>query len=159
MAVLPPLPTSIDRARLELMVTSDGQEARITGRLDVRSVADIRLALHRALAEGRGDLRLDLDEAELGDRAALGLLVECHVRARRLGRRLVLGELSPRTERLLRAARLIAATRSGASTPASGRGSATAGDAAYRAAHDARLDRDGRHVLPAEDETVAALTG
>ncbi len=137
MAALPPLPTSIDRARLELIVTSDdGQEARITGRLDVRSVADIRLALHRALAEGRGDLRLDLDDAELGDRAALGLLVECHVRARRLGRRLVLGELSPRTERLLRAARLIAATPSGA-----------------------RYVRDGAHVLPGEDETVAALTG
>ena len=127
MVALPPLPTSTDRARLELMVTSDGQEARITGRLDVRSVADIRLVLHRALAEGRGDLRLDLDEAELGDRAALGLLVECSLRARRLDRRLVLGELTPRTERLLRAARLIAGAPSGASLAGLGAGRGTGG--------------------------------
>lgn len=139
MAVLPPLATGTDAARLELIVTADGQRARITGRLDVRSVADIRLALHRALADGCGDLRLDLDEAELGDRAALGLLVECHLRARRLGRRLVLGRLTPRTERLLRAARLISAS---ATDPASGM----------------RGGRDGARVPTADDGTVAVLS-
>ena len=145
MADAPLLPTSVDRARLELIVTASGQEARITGRIDVRSVADIRLSLHRALAEGRGDLRLDLDDAELGDRAALGLLVECHLRARRLGRRLVLGELSPRTERLLRAARLI--------------GAPVSASAAGAAAHRASAERDEAHARATQVDTVAALTG
>lgn len=128
-----PLPSSVTPARVDLVVTPLGQGARITGRLDARSVADIRLTLHRALAEGCGDLRLDLEEAELGDRAALGLLLECHLRARRQGRRLVLGQLTPRTERLLRAARLIAAP------PAAG--------------------RDVAHVPRADADTVVALTG
>lgn len=133
-----------DRARVDLVVTPLGQGARITGRLDARSVADIWLALHRALAEGCGDLRLDLEEAELGDRAALGLLLECHLRARRQGRRLVLGQLTPRTERLLRAARLLAAAPAGTSTlehtPAGTQG------------------RDPAPTPGAPDPTVVALT-
>lgn len=87
-------------------VTAPGQELTIDGRLDVRSAADLRLALHEAISSGRGDLHLHLGQAEIGDATGLGVLVESHYRARREGRRLVLGDLTPRTERLLRATRL-----------------------------------------------------
>ncbi len=86
--------------------TSRGQEVVIEGRLDVRTAADLRLALHEAIATGSGDLHLHLGAAEIGDATGLGVLVESHHRARREGRRLVLAEVTPRTERLLRATRL-----------------------------------------------------
>jgi anti-anti-sigma factor len=86
--------------------TARGQEVTIDGRVDVHTVPDLRLALHAFIAEGSGDLYLHLGAAEIADATGIGLLVECHNRARRSGRRLVLGQLTPRTERLLRAVRL-----------------------------------------------------
>ncbi len=93
-------------AAVRLVVTPRGQEATVEGRIDVHTVADVRLALQSMIAEGRGDLYLHLGAAEIGDATGIGVLVEVHRRARRSGRRLVLGEVTPRTERLLRAARL-----------------------------------------------------
>ena len=83
-----------------------GQEVVLEGRIDVRSAADLRLALHAAIAGGTGDLYLHLGNVEIGDATGLGVLLECHRRARREGRRLVLAGITPRTSRLLRAARL-----------------------------------------------------
>ena len=56
-------------------------------------------------AEG-DDLRLDLGSLSLRDPAMLGLFLEVHRRSHRFSRRLVLTNVSPRTERLLRITRL-----------------------------------------------------
>ncbi|HET8601026.1 MAG TPA: STAS domain-containing protein [Segeticoccus sp.] len=89
-------------------VTEDhlGRELTVSGRLDVHTVADVRLLLHRAVDDGDGDLLLHLRHAEVGDATGLGVIVGAHNRARRAGRRLVLVDASPRLERLLRASRL-----------------------------------------------------
>jgi anti-anti-sigma factor len=47
-----------------------------------------------------------LAQAEVHDAAGLGVIVGVHHRARRVGRRLVLVDVSPRLDRLLRASRL-----------------------------------------------------
>lgn len=83
-----------------------GQLVVLRGRLDSRTAADVRLALHAALDSGVGDLRVDLAEALVGDATGLGLVVGVHRRAARSGRRLVLVGVDARTERLIRAARL-----------------------------------------------------
>ena len=83
-----------------------GQEVFVAGRLDVRTVGDVRLALHDILERGVGDLLLHLAEAEVHDATGLGVIVGVHHRARRVGRRLVLVDVSPRLDRLLRASRL-----------------------------------------------------
>ena len=79
---------------------------RVAGRLDARSVGQLRDELHRQLAAGHGQLVLDLSAAEIGDATALALLAGTHHRARRAGQRLVLGSMSARTARLLRLAHL-----------------------------------------------------
>lgn len=91
---------------VQVVVSSRGQEVFLEGRIDVRSAPDVRLDLHAAIAGGVGDLFLHLGDVEIGDATGLGVLVECHRRARREGRRLVLASVTPRTERLLRASRL-----------------------------------------------------
>jgi anti-anti-sigma factor len=83
-----------------------GQEVSVSGRLDVNSVAEVRLALHGILDRGAGDLLIRLAQAEVHDTTGLGLILGVHHRARRQGRRLVLVEVSPRLDRLLRASRL-----------------------------------------------------
>jgi len=83
-----------------------GQEVSVVGRLDVHTVAEVRLALHDILARGTGDLLIHLAEAEVQDATGLGVIVGVHHRARRVGRRLVLVDVSPRLDRLLRASRL-----------------------------------------------------
>lgn len=89
-------------------VTEDswGREATVSGRLDVHTVADVRLRLHDIVDRGEGDLLLHLAHAEVGDATGLGVIVGAHHRARRAGRRLVLVDASPRLERLLRASKL-----------------------------------------------------
>jgi anti-anti-sigma factor len=97
----------LDSARaIEVVQTVHGQEVYLAGRVDVRSAADLRLDLHAILAGGTGDLLLHLGDVEIGDATGLGVLLESHRRARREGRRLVLASITPRTARLLRAARL-----------------------------------------------------
>jgi len=86
--------------------TSSGQEVTVSGRLDVTSVDEVRLAMHAILDRGAGDLLVHLAQAEVHDAAGLGVIVGIHHRARRMGRRLVLVDVSPRLDRLLRASRL-----------------------------------------------------
>jgi anti-sigma B factor antagonist len=83
-----------------------GQEVAVCGRLDVHTVDEVRLALHEILDRGAGDLLIHLAEAEIHDATGLGVIVGAHHRARRAGRRLVLADVSPRLDRLLRASRL-----------------------------------------------------
>jgi anti-anti-sigma factor len=85
---------------------SSGQEVSVSGRLDVHTVVDVRLALHDILGRGNGDLLIHLGEAEVHDATGLGVIVGTHHHARRAGRRLVLVDVSPRLDRLLRASRL-----------------------------------------------------
>ena len=93
-------------ADVVLRETQAGQEVVLGGRLDVHSVADLRILLNEVLEHGEGDLLVHLADAEVGDATGLGLIVGTHHRARRLGRRLVLVDVSPRLDRLLRSARL-----------------------------------------------------
>src|SRR5579883_541978 len=65
-------------------------ELCLAGRLDVSTVADVRIALHEALDSGSGDLVVNLAQVEVGDATGLGVLVGAHRRAGRRGRRLVL---------------------------------------------------------------------
>lgn len=96
----------LEPALLELVSLVPGGHVLIRGRLDVRTVADVRLLLHESIDGGEGELLVDLAEAEVGDATGLGVLVGAHHRARRAGRQLVLVDVSARMERLLRAARL-----------------------------------------------------
>ncbi len=91
------------------MTVSDGPSGAVVtvwGRIDVRSLGPVRELLHRVIDTGTGDVVLMLGEAEIGDAPALGVLVGAHHRARRAGRKLVIGQVSPRSGRLLRACRL-----------------------------------------------------
>jgi anti-anti-sigma factor len=91
---------------VSVVETCPGREIVVRGRLDVHSVADARLLLHRSVDAGSGDLLLHLAEAEVADATGLGLIVGTHHRAWRAGRRLVLVDVSPRLDRLLRVSRL-----------------------------------------------------
>lgn len=83
-----------------------GVELHIVGPLNVHTVSEIRTALSRAIDGGIGDLMLHLGAADIGDATGLGVLIGAHHRAERAGRRLVLAEVSPRIDRLLRGSRL-----------------------------------------------------
>lgn len=83
-----------------------GCHVALRGRVDVRTAADLRLALHQLIASGAGPLLLDLAEVHVGDATGLGLLVECQRRARRAGRQVHVVAADARTQRLLRRARL-----------------------------------------------------
>jgi anti-sigma B factor antagonist len=85
---------------------SIGREVSVSGRLDVNTVAEVRLALYGVLDRGAGDLLIHLAQAEIRDATGLGVIVGIHHRARRLGRRLVLVDVSPRLDRLLQASPL-----------------------------------------------------
>ena len=78
----------------------------LRGRLDVRTVADLRMTLHRVIANGTTAVLLDLGEAHVGDATGFGLIVECERRARRAGRPMHIVAADDRTRRLLRRARL-----------------------------------------------------
>jgi|SRR6476469_8374914 len=78
----------------------------LRGRLDVRTVADLRMTLHRVIANGTSAVLLDLGEAHVGDATGFGLIVECERRARRAGRPMHIVAADDRTRRLLRRARL-----------------------------------------------------
>ena len=83
-----------------------GCHVALRGRLDVRTVADLRMTLHRLIASGSTDVLLDLAEAHVGDATGFGLIVECERRARRAGRPMRIVAADDRTRRLLRRARL-----------------------------------------------------
>lgn len=88
-------------ARIDVMCR--GTEISVTGELNVHTVADVRIALGKAIDSGIGDLVVHLGDAEIGDATGLGVIVGAHHRAMRAGRRLVLADASMRLERLMRA--------------------------------------------------------
>lgn len=94
------------RCAVEVCAASGVTFVRVGGRLDARSVAEVRDTLHQAIDAGCGRVVIELPDAEIGDATALGLLVGAHHRARRIGRELVVGEVSERTARLLRMSHL-----------------------------------------------------
>ncbi|MGF7235637.1 MAG: STAS domain-containing protein [Frankia sp.] len=81
------MPTSRDPSTLETEGTT--QTVVLAGQVDVRSVGRLRTTLHSAIDAGRGPLRVDVAGLELGDDAALGVLLGAHRRARRFGRSMV----------------------------------------------------------------------
>ncbi|MBB0247067.1 STAS domain-containing protein [Streptomyces alkaliphilus] len=87
-------------------ITGDHAELVVGGRLDVRSAADARSALHRAVDQGEGDLILDLRALDSWDATGLGVIMGVHRRAGRRGRRLVLRDVPPQMHRVLVATRL-----------------------------------------------------
>ncbi|AEH11115.1 MULTISPECIES: STAS domain-containing protein [Protofrankia] len=82
------------------------QTVRLHGRVDVRTVGDLRLRLHTAIDCGRGRLRVNVAGLELADQAALGVLLGGVRRARRSGRSMVLVDVPDDLGRLLSANRL-----------------------------------------------------
>jgi anti-sigma B factor antagonist len=118
-----------DRNPAQVSEISVGQEVMVAGPLDVNTVADVRTALHDILDRGVGDLLVHLAQAEVYDATGLGVIVGVHHRAQRVERRLVLVDVSPRLDRLLRASRLhlVLARGTGQSGPTPARGPAQAG--------------------------------
>ncbi|MGK5530327.1 STAS domain-containing protein [Streptomyces sp. URMC 129] len=87
-------------------ITGDHARLVVGGRLDVRSAADAKSALHRAVDSGQGDLVLDLKHLDSWDATGLGVIMGAHRRAGRCGRRLVLRDVPPQMQRVLVATRL-----------------------------------------------------
>ncbi len=87
-------------------VAEPGRLVVLTGRLDVSSVADVRLVLHAAVDDGTGDLFLDASAVEAIDASGLGVLVGAHRRAGRAGRRLVVAAGSTPVLRMLHLTKL-----------------------------------------------------
>lgn len=98
--------TAAERQPARVAEISVGQEVTVAGPLDVNTVAEVRTALHEILDRGVGDLLVHLASAEVYDATGLGVIVGVHHRAQRVERRLVLVDVSPRLDRLLRASRL-----------------------------------------------------
>lgn len=88
------------------LVAVPGRLLLLTGRLDVHTAADVRMALVDAVPEGGGDLVLDVSGLDSVDATGLGVLVGGHRRAQRAGRRLVLLDPTPAVARLLFLTRL-----------------------------------------------------
>jgi len=86
-------------------VTS-GCEIALAGRLDARSVAEVRTALWAAIDAGAGDLVVDVSGLESVDATGLGMLLGADRRAKLAGRRVVFRDAAPRVLRLLKATRL-----------------------------------------------------
>ena len=87
-------------------VSTGSQEIVLFGPLDAHTAPDVRDALHSAIDHGRGDLLVDLGDVHVVDSTGLGLLLGAHRRAGRQGRRLVLRNVAPAVQRLLRLTRL-----------------------------------------------------
>ncbi|MDQ6648527.1 MAG: STAS domain-containing protein [Actinomycetota bacterium] len=95
-----------------------GRVVVLDGRLDVSTVADVRLALHDAVDTGTGELVIDLTRVELTDATGLGVLVGAHRRAGRAGRRMVLHNVPLPISRLLYRTRLDRVLATGSRLPA-----------------------------------------
>lgn len=83
-----------------------GRRLVLLGRLDARSAPDVRQSLHRVVDTGTGDLVVDVEGLLLVDVSSLGLFLEAHRRAERIGRRLVLVGVPGPLRRMLRVTRL-----------------------------------------------------
>jgi anti-sigma B factor antagonist len=95
------MPLDVQTPDLEVMIEVPGALLSLRGRLSARTVADVRAALVAALAEGDGDLVVDISGVQLVDASGLGVLVGAHRLALRSERRLVLRGVPERIERLL----------------------------------------------------------
>jgi len=89
---------------VDVVETADG--LRVSGLLDVRSVAEVRAALHRTLDSCAGDVTIDLSGLDALDATGLGVIVAAHRRALAQGRRLVLRGVRPSLARLFAVTRL-----------------------------------------------------
>jgi anti-anti-sigma factor len=89
-----------------MFIRGDHRHLAVEGELDVRSAADARTALHRAVDDGVGDLVLDLSGLASWDATGLGVIMGTHRRAGRSGRRLVLRGVPLQLQRLLVATKL-----------------------------------------------------
>lgn len=90
---------------MQVMMAEDGAIV-LVGRLDGRSAADVREALHAGLAAGRPRVVVDLAGVELLDATGLGVLVGAHRRAQMCGTELILRDASRRVARLLALTRI-----------------------------------------------------
>lgn len=93
-------------AAFALTCVARGHVLALTGRLDVHSAADVRLALAEAVEHGDDALVLDLSSLQAVDATGLGVLVGAHRHAGRAGRTLVLRAVPDQVGRLLRVTRL-----------------------------------------------------
>lgn len=91
---------------MQIEVLQRGCLLSLHGQLSSVSVGDVRAALCAAIDDGIDDVIVDMSGVELMDATGLGVLVGCHRRAERAGRRLVLQNVPDRIERLLLATRL-----------------------------------------------------
>ena len=78
----------------------------VLGELNVHTISAARDVLSGAIDAGEGELRLQMRGAEVADAAGLGMLVGADRRAARAGRQLVLTEVSPRLDRVIRSTKL-----------------------------------------------------
>jgi len=83
----------------------DAATMTVTGAVDVRTVGEFRERLCGLVDSGR-PVVLDLSSVTFLDAVGLGVLVGAHRRARRVGTRLVLADVSPPLLALLRSTRL-----------------------------------------------------
>jgi anti-sigma B factor antagonist len=90
-----------NRSDLVISLVEPGALLSLRGRLSARTVADVRAALVAAIADGSGDLIVDIAGVQLVDASGLGVLVGAHRLALRSERRLVLRDVPERVERLL----------------------------------------------------------
>ncbi|NAZ86728.1 STAS domain-containing protein [Kineococcus sp. T90] len=89
-----------------LVEEEPGRLVRLSGRLDVHTVPEVRTALHAAVDRGSGPLVVSVEGVVLADATALGVLVGAHRRAQRAGRELVLRDVPLPALRLVRVTRL-----------------------------------------------------
>lgn len=73
----------------------------LSGALDVRCTADLRVALYSLLGRSDGDVIVDIEHVESIDMTTLKLLAVANRFAEREGRRVVLRGASPGVRRLL----------------------------------------------------------
>ena len=72
-------------AHITVRAGLDGDDIIVSGRLDFHSAPDLRDACLELLNNGCGPLRLHLEDADIADATALGLLVHLHRLARVAG--------------------------------------------------------------------------
>lgn len=143
-----------------MRIRGDHAQLAIEGCLDVRSAADARSVLHRAVDGGAGDLVIDLTGLSAWDATGLGVIMGTHRRAGRIGRRLVLRGVPGQLRRLLVATRLHRILTVESYTPMpDGVDAGLAGvDAGLAGADAAALDRlgpaDGRTRSSADDVII-----
>jgi anti-anti-sigma factor len=81
--------------------TTHGNTLELSGVLDVRCTAELRVALYAVLGKVRGDAIVDIDRVEGIDLTTLKLIAVANRFAERQGRRVVLRGGTPAVRRLL----------------------------------------------------------